>query len=278
MSLSQSTTHRLAASGVSLTYGTRDIATNLSLTVPDGAVTVIVGPNGCGKSTLLRAFARLLRPASGAVMLDGRDIAQQKTRDIARRLGLLPQSAMAPDGILVFDLVARGRTPHHTLLQRWSEADEAAVVSAMKATDVTDLAMRRVDELSGGQRQRVWLAMALAQQTDILLLDEPTTYLDLAHQIEVLDLVQSLNLVEGRTVVMVLHDLNLACRYANMLVAMRDGRIVAQGHPQEIVSPEMVREVFGLEALVIPDPSSGTPLVVPKVRKPSLPNGIPSRK
>jgi iron complex transport system ATP-binding protein len=275
--MSHSLAHGLAAETVSLSYGVRNIAKDLSLRIPDRSITVIVGPNGCGKSTLLRAFARLLHPTSGAVLLDGRDIAQQKTRDVARRLGLLPQSAVAPDGILVFDLVARGRTPHHTILQRWSKADEAAVAAAMKATDVADLAMRRMDELSGGQRQRVWIAMALAQQTDILLLDEPTTYLDLAHQIDILDLVQSLHLVEGRTVVMVLHDLNLACRYATTLVAMREGKIIAQGRPQDIVSPEMVHKVFGLEALVITDPSSGTPLVVPKIRRKPLPNGIPSQ-
>ncbi len=278
MSMSHSLMPSLAAEAVSLSYGIRDIAEGLTLRIPDKSITVIIGPNGCGKSTLLRAFARLLQPVAGAVLLDGRDIAEQRTRDIARRMGLLPQSAVAPDGILVFDLVARGRTPHHTLLQRWSEADEAAVIAAMKATDVTDLAMRRLDELSGGQRQRVWLAMALAQQTDILLLDEPTTYLDLAHQIDILDLIQALNMVEGRTVVMVLHDLNLACRYATTLVAMREGKILAQGRPQDIVSPELVRDAFGLEALVISDPSSGTPLVVPKARQKPLPNGIPPQK
>lgn len=278
MSMPHALADGLAAENVSLSYGVREIAKALSLRIPDKSITVIVGPNGCGKSTLLRAFARLLQPISGAVLLDGRDIIQQRTRDVARRLGLLPQSAVAPDGILVFDLVARGRTPHHTLLQRWSEADEAAVVAAMKATDVSDLAMRRVDELSGGQRQRVWLAMALAQQTDILLLDEPTTYLDLAHQIDILDLVQTMNLMEQRTVVMVLHDLNLACRYATTLVAMREGKIIAQGRPQDIVSPELVRDVFGLDALVISDPSSFTPLVVPKTNRPPLPNGIPAQK
>ncbi|WP_244502327.1 ABC transporter ATP-binding protein [Streptomyces oceani] len=235
----------------------------LDLAVPDGAVTAVVGPNACGKSTTLRALGRLLRPRGGAVLLDGRELARIPTREIARSVGLLPQAPVAPEAITVADLVARGRQPHQRWWQQWSETDEEAVLDAMGRTDVTALAERPVDELSGGQRQRVWLAMALAQDTDLLLLDEPTTYLDIAHQVEVLDLIRQLNHDRGRTVVMVLHDLNQAARYADHLVAMRDGRIVARGDPGEVVTAELVREVFGLACVVVPDPVTGSPLIVP---------------
>lgn len=254
---------RLAAENVALGYDGRTVIDGLSLPVPTGKVTAIVGPNACGKSTLLRALARLLRPERGSVVLDGTAIGRLPTKEVARRLGLLPQSPIAPEGISVVDLVARGRTPHQKLFQQWSDADEAAVREALAATHTLDLADRAVDELSGGQRQRVWIAMAIAQQTDLLLLDEPTTFLDITHQIEVLDLVDHLNAGQGRTVVVVLHDLNLACRYAHHLVAMRDGAIVAEGDPAEVVTAESVRDVFGLECVVTPDPVSGTPLVVP---------------
>ncbi|HWL44265.1 MAG TPA: ABC transporter ATP-binding protein [Ilumatobacter sp.] len=254
---------RLAAQSVTLAYDGHVVATDLDLAIPDARVTAIVGPNACGKSTLLRALSRLLRPTQGAVVLDGEVIHRLPTKQVARKLGLLPQSPIAPDGILVGDLVARGRTPHQSLFQQWSRADEQAVRSALAATGTTDLADRSVDELSGGQRQRVWIAMALAQETDLLLLDEPTTFLDIAHQIEVLDLVAQLNRDAGRTVVVVLHDLNLACRYAHHLVAMRGGRIVASGTPHEVITASTVEEVFGLAATVIDDPVSHTPLVVP---------------
>ena len=254
---------RLAAAGVTLAYGDTTVVRDLSLSVPDGQVTAVVGANACGKSTLLRALARLLRPASGAVVLDGRAITELPTREVARRLALLPQSPTAPAGILVGDLVARGRSPHQRLLRSWSAADERAVAAALEATSTTELADRCVDELSGGQRQRVWIAMALAQDTDLLLLDEPTTFLDIAHQVDVLDLVDRLNREHGRTVVLVLHDLNLAARYASHLVAMRGGEVVAAGPPEHVVTAETVREVFGLECLVVPDPVCGTPLVVP---------------
>ncbi|MED7949634.1 ABC transporter ATP-binding protein [Streptomyces sp. BE303] len=255
--------HRLEARGLTLAYETRTVAEGLDLRIPDGKVTVIVGPNACGKSTLLRALGRLLKPTRGAVLLDGEELARVPTKRIARRIGLLPQSPTAPEGIAVADLVSRGRQPHQSWWQQWSAEDETAVTEALERTSTTDLSERGVDELSGGQRQRVWIAMALAQGTDILLLDEPTTFLDIAHQVEVLDLVRRLNVERGRTVVAVLHDLNQAARYADHLVAMRDGRIVAQGPPAEVVTAELVREVFGLDSVVVPDPVTGTPLVVP---------------
>jgi iron complex transport system ATP-binding protein len=258
-------TQRLYAESVTLRYDQRTISTDLTVAIPDGSFTVIVGPNACGKSTLLRALSRLLQPASGRVVLDGSGIGDLPAREVARRLGLLPQSSIAPDGITVADLVARGRYPHQSFLRQWSQADEAAVASAMEATRVDGLADRLVDELSGGQRQRVWIAMVLAQETPILLLDEPTTFLDIAHQIELLDLLADLN-HQGRTVVAVLHDLNHACRYASHLVAVREGAIVAQGAPSGIVSERLVEEVFGLACMIIPDPVSGTPMIVPKGR------------
>ncbi|MCK7627750.1 ABC transporter ATP-binding protein [Streptomyces sp. RS10V-4] len=253
----------MAARGLTLSYEERTVVEDLDLDVPDGAVTVVVGPNACGKSTLLRALGRLLRPRRGAVLLNGTDLARIPTRRIAQALGLLPQTPVAPEAITVADLVARGRQPHQRWWQQWSEEDERAVAEAMARTDVAALADRAVDELSGGQRQRVWIAMALAQETDLLLLDEPTTYLDIAHQVEVLDLVRRLNRDRGRTVVAVLHDLNQAARYADHLVAMKAGRIVARGRPGEVVTAALVEEVFGLEAVVVPDPVTGSPLVVP---------------
>jgi iron complex transport system ATP-binding protein len=254
---------RLVGSELRLAYDKRVIVEHLDLTIPDRSFTVIVGPNACGKSTLLRALARLLKPREGGVYLDGALITSRPSKEVARELGLLPQSPIAPDGITVADLVARGRFPHQRLLRQWSRDDERAVGDAMAATRVTDLGDRIVDELSGGQRQRVWLAMALAQQTPILLLDEPTTFLDIAHQVEVLDLCAQLH-EDGRTLVAVLHDLNQACRYATHLVAMRDGAIVAQGAPAEIVDADLVERVFGLPCRVVEDPEAGTPLVVPR--------------
>ncbi len=254
---------RLTARDLTLSYEERTVVEGLDLDVPDGAVTVVVGPNACGKSTLLRALGRLLRPRRGAVLLDGTDLARIPTRKIAQSLGLLPQTPVAPEAITVADLVARGRQPHQRWWQQWSGQDERAVAEAMARTDVAALADRPVDELSGGQRQRVWIAMALAQETDLLLLDEPTTYLDIAHQVEVLDLVRQLNHDRGRTVVAVLHDLNQAARYADHLVAMKAGRVVAQGRPAEVVTADLVQEVFGLASVVVPDPVTGSPLVVP---------------
>ncbi|MFD4975164.1 ABC transporter ATP-binding protein [Streptomyces sp. NPDC058424] len=256
-------TSRLAARGLTLAYEDRTVVEDLDLDVPDGRVTVIVGPNACGKSTLLRALGRLLKPRRGAVLLDGTELARLPTKRIAQAVGLLPQTPVPPEGITVGDLIARGRQPHQKWWQQWSETDEASVSQAMERTGTADLAERPVDELSGGQRQRVWIAMALAQDTDLLLLDEPTTYLDIAHQVEVLDLVRRLNRERGRTVVAVLHDLNQAARYADHLIAMRAGRIVAQGPPGDIVTAELVQEVFGLASVVVPDPVTGGPMVVP---------------
>jgi iron complex transport system ATP-binding protein len=257
---------QLTASEVTLAYGDRTVTEALSLTIAPGKVTAIVGANGCGKSTLLRALARLLKPRSGSVLLDGSALSSRSTRDVARIIGLLPQGPTAPEGIVVADLVARGRYPHQRALSRWNAADQAAVAGALEATGITDLADRSVDELSGGQRQRVWIAMALAQETDILLLDEPTTFLDVAHQIEVLDLLCDLNRERGTTVVMVLHDLNLAARYADELVAVRAGQVHAVGSPSDVVSAELVEEVFGLRSTVIDDPLTGKPLVLPHGR------------
>jgi iron complex transport system ATP-binding protein len=254
---------RLTAQDLTLAYEDRVVVENLDLQIPDGKVTVIVGPNACGKSTLLRALGRLLKPRRGTVLLDGTELARLPGRQVAHTIGVLPQSPTPPDGITVADLVARGRQPHQRWWQQWSEADERAVGEAMERTGVTDLADRPVDELSGGQRQRVWIAMALAQDTDLLLLDEPTTYLDIAHQVEVLDVLRRLNHERGRTVVAVLHDLNQAARYADHLVAMKAGRIVAQGAPDKVVTAETVQDVFNLSCVVVPDPVTGGPLVVP---------------
>ena len=257
-----STGHRLAARALTVGYQRTPVIEKLDVAIPDSSFTVIVGANGCGKSTLLRSLARMLTPSGGAVYLDGSPIRSLPPKQVARQLGLLPQGPVAPDGITVLDLVSRGRHPHQGVLRRWSAEDERAVRDAMEATDTTELADAYVDELSGGQRQRVWLAMALAQQTGILLLDEPTTFLDLAHQVEVLNLCARLH-AGGRTMVAVLHDLNLACRYAEHLIAMRDGRIAAMGRPSDIVTAELIEEVFGLACRVIDDPETGTPLVIP---------------
>jgi iron complex transport system ATP-binding protein len=255
--------HRLAAYNLVVGYGDRIILDGLDLEIPTGVVTTIIGPNGCGKSTLLRSMGRLLKPRSGEVILDGKAISSMRTKDVARTLGMLPQAPVAPEGLTVADLVSRGRHPHQSWLRQWSSDDEGEVAKALALTGVSDLADRPVDQLSGGQRQRAWISMALAQGTDILLLDEPTTYLDLAHSIEVLDLVDRLHSEFGRTVVMVLHDLNLAIRYSDHLVVMAQGSIVAEGTPTEVITPELLLEVFGLEARVIDDPVSDRPLIVP---------------
>lgn len=253
----------LRASGLRLAYGKRVVIDDLDIVVPPGRISVIIGANACGKSTLLRALARLLAPRAGTVHLDGRSIHAMPTREVARRLGILPQGPVAPEGLTVIDLVSRGRAPHQSWWRQWSAADRDAVNDALAATDLVSLADRPLDELSGGQRQRAWLAMAVAQGTPILLLDEPTTFLDLAHQIDVLDLIVDLNRREHRTVVMVLHDLNQACRYADHVIAMKSGRIVARGTPFEVITSALVEEVFDVRCRVDLDPVSGTPLVLP---------------
>jgi iron complex transport system ATP-binding protein len=254
---------RLAAEHVTLAYDDHVVVRGLDLQLTEGSFTAIVGPNGCGKSTLLRALGRLMRPKGGQVLLDGQSIARTPTREVAKVLGLLPQAPLAPEGLTVADLVARGRHPHQSWLRQWSRDDEAAVAEALTWTDMAELADRPVDELSGGQRQRAWISMALAQGTDLLLLDEPTTYLDLSHQIDVLELVGRLHAERGRTVVVVLHDLNLAARYAQRLVAMKDGVLVGSGRPDEVLTEELLADVFDLEARILPDPVAGTPMVVP---------------
>ncbi len=263
--------HRLSTESLTLAYGDRTVVPRLDLHVPPGRITAVVGANGCGKSTVLRALARLIPPRAGQVVLDGKALHTQSSKEVARTLGLLPQSPIAPEGIVVADLVGRGRHPHQKLLSRFTSHDYAIVAQSLAATGVADLADRSVDELSGGQRQRVWIAMALAQETDILLLDEPTTFLDVAHQVEVLDLLTDLNRERGTTIVMVLHDMNMAARYADHVFAMRDGAIVASGSPHAVMTGELIREVFDLDAVVITDPLSGSPIVLPRGRHHILP-------
>jgi iron complex transport system ATP-binding protein len=261
----------LQARDLTLAYDRRTVVQDLTVELPAGKITIIVGANACGKSTLLRGLARLLKPAGGTVLLDGGDIHARSTRDVAKVLGLLPQTPVAPDGLTVAELVGRGRYPHQGWFRQWTARDEDAVNTAMAATDTLELAGRDVDELSGGQRQRAWIAMALAQETDILLLDEPTTFLDVTHQIEVLDLITDLNRRRGTTVAIVLHDLNLAARYADHLIAMKAGAVVARGAPADVVTAPLVAEVFGLESHVMADPVSGTPMVIPVGRHHSQP-------
>ncbi len=257
----------LSTRRLTLAYDGASIIMNLDLAIPAGKITTLVGPNGCGKSTLLRGLARLLKPRTGTVYLDGADIFKLSTKAVAKRLGILPQGPVAPEGLTVRDLVAQGRYPYQNWLQQWSKEDERLVEQALATTGMTPLADRALDTLSGGQRQRAWIAMALAQDTEILLLDEPTTFLDLAHQVEVLDLLYELNQTEGRTIVMVLHDLNQACRYADYLVAVREGQVWAEGLPAQVMTEAMVREVFGLECRIVTDPVAGSPMCVPLGRK-----------
>lgn len=253
---------RLWTENITIKYDNQIVSQDLSVQIPHGSFTAIIGPNACGKSTLLRALSKLIKPSKGQVILDGKKITTYKSMEVARKIGLLPQSSTAPDGITVANLIAHGRYPYQTFMKQWSEADEKVVLSAMQLTNTTELSHRLVDELSGGQRQRVWVAMVLAQQTPLLLLDEPTTFLDIAHQIELLELFKDLN-QQGNTLVAVLHDLNHAARYANHLIAMKDGQIVAQGDPREIVTEQLVEEIFGLKCMILEDPVSFTPLIVP---------------
>jgi len=253
----------LAASGLSLGFDGRTVVRGLDLALDRGSVTTVIGPNGCGKSTLLKGLCRLLKPQQGRVLLEGRDIAAFPQRELALRMAVLPQTPLAPSGLTVTELVTRGRHPRQKWYQQFSVGDEAAVAAALEATDITDLSEVALEDLSGGQRQRAWISMSLAQESDLLLLDEPTTYLDLAHQVEVLELVRRLNRELGRTVVMVLHDISLAARYSDRIVAMKDGVIMAQGAPSEVVTPELLWEVFGLRAQVVTEPTEGRPHVIP---------------
>ncbi|VTR19059.1 iron(III) ABC transporter ATP-binding protein [Actinobacillus pleuropneumoniae] len=264
----------LEAKGLGLSYGGDFIFENLDLTVPIGKITVFIGSNGCGKSTLLRSMARLLKPQRGSVVLNGADIASLSTKDVARKLAILPQGPTAPEGLTVMQLVKQGRYPYQSWLRQWSREDEEAVTAALESTGLTELADRTVDSLSGGQRQRAWIAMTLAQETPIILLDEPTTYLDLTHQIEVLDLLYDLNAKEQRTIVMVLHDINLACRYADHIVAIRDGSIKAKGKPEDIINSDLMQTVFQLPCEIIPDPLYGTPMCVPRGKGKRRPSAV----
>lgn len=253
----------LQVQSLTLGYPGRMVLQDLTLDLPQGKVTAILGPNGCGKSTLLRACARLIVPLSGKITLGGQDVRQHDSRKLARKLAILPQAPLAPEGITVADLVARGRAPWRGLLAGWTPADAEAVRAALQAVGLTDLASRPVAELSGGQRQRAWIALVLAQETGVLLLDEPTTWLDLPHQIEMLRLLQRLNRDRGVTVVSVLHDLNLAARHSDHLVLLGPKGLVAQGAPDVVLTPDTLQAAFGLQARVIPDPIAATPMVVP---------------
>lgn len=254
---------KLSTEGVTLAYDERAVVEDLTVAVPEGKVTSIVGPNGCGKSTLLRSLARLMKPRSGAIYLDGEAISNLPTREVARRLGILPQSPAAPEGLTVRELTAQGRYPHQSWLRQWSKDDERAVEKALETTGVSGLADRPLDTLSGGQRQRAWISMALAQETETLLLDEPTTFLDMAHQLEVLQLLERLNREEGRTILMVLHDLNNAARYSHQVIALSRGCVHSAGPPEEVVTQNLLGEVFGVEAEIVPDPRTGVPLCIP---------------
>jgi len=253
----------ISIESLSLGYNDTLIIKNLDLEIPKGEITVFIGGNGCGKSTLLRSIARLLKPKSGAVVLNGKELTSLASKDIAKQLAILPQSPIAPEGLTVYQLVKQGRYPHQSWLKQWTNEDEEKVENALSVTKLTNLKDRSIDELSGGQRQRAWIAMTLAQNTDIILLDEPTTYLDMTHQIEILDLLFELNEKENRTIIMVLHDLNLACRYAHNLVAIKDGKIFAQGKPEQVIKSDMVQHVFDMECEITTDPLFGTPLCIP---------------
>lgn len=256
-------THVLEAKGLAAGYDSRVIIEDLDLRIPDGKISVIIGANGCGKSTFLKSLSRLNRVMRGGILLDGRRIHDYPSKQLAKELGLLPQSPVVPEGISVTDLVSRGRFPYRSFMKGMGKDDYHAVAEALETMGIEALADRSVDELSGGQRQRVWIALALAQQTDILLLDEPTTFLDISYQVEILDLLTDLNRKRGTTIVMVLHDINLSARYADYLFAMKNGKLIAEGSPSAVISPELVREVFGLNSHVIEDPVSGSPMIVP---------------
>lgn len=259
-------THVFQAEHLVSGYDHKTILHGISLVIPSNKISVMIGANACGKSTLLKTLARLIKPTSGTVTLDGKPISKIPPKQLARVVGLLPQSPIVPEGISVADLVGRGRFPHQSLLSGWTKKDVEAVAEAMEIMNITELANRNIDELSGGQRQRVWIAMALAQQTDILFLDEPTTFLDITYQVEILDLLTDLNRKKGTTIVMVLHDINLSARYADYIFALSQGKLLAEGKPSEVITSSLVKDIFGLDCTVIPDPVSGSPMVIPKGR------------
>ncbi|QOS98264.1 ABC transporter ATP-binding protein [Brevibacterium sp. JNUCC-42] len=269
----------LETKGLTLQYGDSVIIENLGLSIPKGEITVLIGSNGCGKSTLLRSLARLLKPSTGSILLNGKAIAEQTTKEIAKQMAILPQGPIAPEGLTVLQLVKQGRYPHQNWLKQWTAEDEEKVAFALEVTQLTELAHRPIDSLSGGQRQRAWIALTLAQDTDIILLDEPTTYLDMTHQIEVLDILFELNQTRNSTIVMVLHDLNLACRYAHHLIAVQDKQIYAQGCPEKVLTERMVEHVFRMQSKIISDPMYGTPMCIPvgrgRMLLPSTPGEIP---
>ncbi|WP_411344492.1 ABC transporter ATP-binding protein [Paenibacillus sp. WLX1005] len=259
-------THTFRAEQIVAGYENKTVIHGIDLSIPGNQISVMIGANGCGKSTLLKTMARLIKPQSGSVTLNDQPIGKIPSKQLARVIGLLPQSPIVPEGITVADLVGRGRFPHQSLFSGWSKKDYEAVAEAMDIMDITEFANANIDELSGGQRQRVWIAMALAQETDILFLDEPTTFLDITYQVEILDLLTDLNRKHGTTIVMVLHDINLSARYADHIFALHTGRLIAQGSPADVITSERVKEIFGLDCTVIPDPVSGSPMVVPKGR------------
>jgi iron complex transport system ATP-binding protein len=256
-------THLFQSEKITAGYDNKTILEDVSITIPSNKISIIIGANGCGKSTLLKTMAKLIKPTAGHVSLDGKQIHKMPPKQLARVLGLLPQSPIVPEGITVADLVGRGRYPHQTFLSGWTKKDYEAVAEAMEIMNITEFADRNIDELSGGQRQRVWIAMALAQQTDILFLDEPTTYLDITYQVEILDLLTDLNRKRGTTIVMVLHDINLSARYADYIFALEKGKLVTEGPPSKVITSKLIEEIFGLHSTVIKDPVSGTPYVVP---------------
>ena len=254
----------LKGNNVVLSYENREIIHGVDITIPPNKISVIIGSNGCGKSTLLKSFARLLKPVAGSIEINDKQLKEFNSKQLAQILGLLPQSPIVPEGISVFDLVSRGRFPYQSFLKGMSNEDKKAVENALKIMDIEEIADRNVDELSGGQRQRVWIAMALAQQTDILLLDEPTTYLDISYQIEILDLLTDINKKHKTTIVMVLHDINLSARYADYIFAINKGKLICEGKPSEVISENLIKQVFDLDCIVIEDPISKTPMIVPK--------------
>lgn len=257
------TTHTFQTKNIQSGYDNKTILEDVSLEIPSNQISIIIGANGCGKSTLLKTMSRLIKPTNGEVLLDGKSIHHMAPKQLAKTLGLLPQSPVVPEGITVADLVGRGRFPHQTLFKGWSKEDYQAVSDALEMMNITEFANRNIDELSGGQRQRVWIAMALAQQTDILFLDEPTTYLDITYQVEILDLLTDLNRQYGTTIVMVLHDINLSARYADYLFTVKKGQLIAEGAPSDILTSELIKETFNLDCQVISDPVSNTPLIIP---------------